>query len=110
MQLTIGKKLGLALGTVILLSAIGAALTYVTVHDLVSVATPTRENCADLTQEIKRSVDAVSGYLVAGGNSFRNDRENAWERIDSASGRLDSLISTSRENADRTILINSKPI
>lgn len=96
MQLTIGKKLGLGFGAVLLLMAISASVAYFkiadanqSVHKVVDEAFPTITACNEMLNGLNHSAAALRGYIILGNDpklaeSFKNDRQLAWSRLDDA--------------------------
>ncbi len=96
MRLTIGKKLGLSFGVILLLMVGSAVVTYLKVQEMgniqdrvVDLRFPTVRTGDSLLNGINRSLAALRGYMILGSDPtkatlFKNDRRAAWESIDSA--------------------------
>ncbi len=96
MHLTIGKKLGLAFGSIITLAAVGSVLSFsqITKSDqiaerLLNLRYPTVMTGKDLLNGMNQSLGALRGYMILGDDpaaaeKFKRERASAWANIDKA--------------------------
>lgn len=103
MKVSLGAKLTLAFGVIILLMVASSAVNYLSVnesrdiyHRIADVRMGTVLAGKDLTRGIYQSLAALRGYLVLGDDpamavKMRGQREQAWQGIDDALDRYHSL-------------------
>ncbi len=103
MQLSIGKKLFLGFGGVIVAIVLSAIFTEIQMiqmrssqQDVLTVRYPILLAGNELSNGMDQSLAAVRGYMILGGDDeagkkFKDERSNAWAKIDSAVSYLDSI-------------------
>ena len=103
MILTIGKKLSLAFGAILLLMAISSLITYSLILDnekiqqqVVNLRMKTVLLGKDVTNGINESLAALRGYIILGkepekAQQLSASRQVAWDNIDTAINQYDSL-------------------
>lgn len=96
MKLTIGRKLGIGFGLVILLMVINTIIGSVKMGELTTVQNrvidlrvPTLMAGRDMINGMNHSLAALRGYMILGGDEkkakiFHADRVKAWENLDKA--------------------------
>ncbi len=89
MRMTIGKKLGVGFGLMILLMAVVAVVVFANVRKVNSiqtrvmeVRTPTAIAGIELHDGINYSLAALRGYMILGTDNWKNERELAWKSLD----------------------------
>ena len=100
MKLTMGKKLGMGFGSIILLMIVSTVIGQMKVTELGNVQNrvtglrfPTVVTGRDMINGINHSLAALRGYMILGGESataaekFKADRAKAWQGIDDALAR-----------------------
>ncbi len=97
MKLTIGAKLGIAFGTVILLLAVSAGTAYynisrmrVDLNHVLDQAVPTVHSCNRLLADLNQASSGLRGYLVMDQNETRANEFKA-ENLDGWQGAMDEL-------------------
>ena len=103
MKVSLGAKLTLAFGVIILLMVASSAVNYLLVNDsrdtyhrIADVRMRTVLAGKDVTRGIYQSLAALRGYLILGDDpamavKMRGQREEAWQGIDDALDRYHSL-------------------
>ncbi len=103
LTLTIGKKLGLSFGIILLLMTISASITYSLIIDneniqdkVVNLRMKTVLLGKDVINGINESLASLRGYMILGNNpkkakAMQSTRQSAWKRIDSAIDEYDVL-------------------
>ncbi|WDE11417.1 HAMP domain-containing methyl-accepting chemotaxis protein [Thalassomonas haliotis] len=103
MKLTIGKKLGLSFGAILLLMIISGGVTYTLVldnekvqHQVVNLRMKTVLLGKDVTNGINSSLAALRGYMILGkdpakADLMRNARANAWQTIEASVKQFQQL-------------------
>jgi len=87
--LTVGKKLALGFGSILLILAILVAFIELKLNTLyevqervVELRMPTKVAGHDLINGINYSLAALRGYMILNKDSFRQQRQEAWSQID----------------------------
>jgi len=103
LTLTIGKKLGLSFGIILLLMTISASITYSLIIDneniqdkVVNLRMKTVLLGKDVINGINESLASLRGYMILGSNpkkakAMQSTRQSAWKRIDNAINEYDML-------------------
>lgn len=103
LTLTIGKKLGLSFGIILLLITISASITYSLIIDneniqdkVVNLRMKTVLLGKDVINGINESLASLRGYMILGSNpkkakAMQSTRQSAWKRIDNAINEYDML-------------------
>jgi methyl-accepting chemotaxis protein len=103
LTLTIGKKLGLSFGIILLLMTISASITYSLIIDneniqdkVVNLRMKTVLLGKDVINGINESLASLRGYMILGNNpekaeAMQSTRQSAWKRIDNAIDEYDML-------------------
>ncbi len=111
--MTIGRKLGLGFGAVLLLMAASATVVYLSVaqmnasaDNVVDHAFPTVTACDRMLNGLNHSVAALRGYIILGDDpkqaeKFKHDRSVAWKNIDEAIGELTRFFANTSDVEDR---------
>lgn len=104
MKLSIGKKLGLGFGLVIILGLVSATIALVNlnrmnraVENVVDEAVPTVRACDHLLSAVNESSTALRGYMMLGedpkaARSFKTARAEAWRNIEDSMSDLDAHV------------------
>lgn len=104
MQLSIGKKLLLGFGGVIVAIVLSAIFTETQMaqmrsnqHEVLEVRYPMLLAGNRLSNGMDKSLAAVRGYMILGGEEqanirFKNERRDAWKTIDDAIKYLDNIM------------------
>jgi methyl-accepting chemotaxis protein len=110
--MTIGKKLGLGFGAVLLLMVLTAAIVYWAiaimnrkVDAVVDQAFPSIAACDRMLNALNHSIASLRGMLLLGDDPkhadfFRGDRRSAWTQIDTALGELIRLYAGTTDAED----------
>lgn len=113
MRLTIGKQLALGFGAVIVLMAVSAAVAYRQVEEMnrtvagvVEESFPTVRGCDELLSGLANSLAALRGYLLLTADplqaaALKQQRQDAWNRMDAAVRRLETLYERSADSRSR---------
>ena len=111
--MTIGRKLGIGFGAVLLLMVASATIVYFSVarmkasaDKVVDHAFPSVAACDQMLSSLNHSVAALRGYIILGDDAkqaekFQQDRSMAWKNIDEALGELTRFYATTSESEDR---------
>ena len=103
MKITLGKKLGLGFGIVIVLMIINAIIGRMKIDELgviqdrlTEVRQPTLLAGRDMLNGINASLAALRGYMILGNDPkkaelFVSQRNNAWQEIDSALSKFSNF-------------------
>jgi len=103
LTLTIGKKLGLSFGIILLLMTISASITYSLIIDneniqdkVVNLRMKTVLLGKDVINGINESLASLRGYMILGNNpgkakAMQSTRQSAWNNIDNAINEYDIL-------------------
>ena len=94
MKSTIGTKLGISFGVVLVLMAFSALFSYITVQQLTGKAIPLKTHCDEMIINVQTSLTDLRSYMILGDEELTSDRSLAWKRIDAAAEELDSLKTT----------------
>ncbi|MCA9122094.1 MAG: PAS domain S-box protein [Planctomycetaceae bacterium] len=100
---SIGRKLALGFGAVLLLMAASAVLAFVKLNDLVSRAIPVDVNCVRLNDQIEKTLAAVPAYVVLGGERFRREYLESRAEIDLAMSELQALSGVAMSRDDQAL-------
>jgi methyl-accepting chemotaxis protein len=115
MKLTLGKKLGLGFGVILVLMAFSTVMSYVKLTDvkqtqdlIVNMRFPTLETARKLQRDLNQVGNKGRQAILAGGDPARREAaiklaDEAWAAVDEDVARLDELSSrwTLQENRDR---------
>jgi len=103
LTLTIGKKLGLSFGIILLLMTLSASITYSLIIDnekiqdkVVNLRMKTVLLGKDVINGINESLASLRGYMILGNDpkkakAMKSSRQSAWNRIDSAIAEYDLI-------------------
>jgi methyl-accepting chemotaxis protein len=103
MRLTLGKKLGLGFGVVLIMTALGAVITYLKAEDMnrtqelvLTVRIPTIETYAKLSGDLNYTAAKVRQAILAGADRDQEEKaqktwEAVWVDIDKDLHELDEL-------------------
>ena len=101
MQLTIGRKLGLGFGAVLMLMGISALFVLGRINHLVDGAIPLDKACYDLKEHIDDALAASHGHAIVGGAAFLEQYEAADKEILRVKANLEALTETAMDDEER---------
>lgn len=119
MRLTIGKKLGLGFGIVIVLMIVMATVAYVkvrkmsnTVTDVVDEAFPTKTTCERLRNGVTQQIASLRGYLILGADPVKakNLKEARATGVTEIGTELKKLSAYSRQWQDAQLRNDAEEI
>jgi methyl-accepting chemotaxis protein len=103
LNLTIGKKLGLGFGVLVMLIVASSTVTYIKVSQLreiesrvVNLRYPTVIAGREMVNGVNHSLAGLRGYMILGGDpamaaAFKKDRAAGWNEIEGALGQMESF-------------------
>lgn len=103
MKMTMGRKLGIGFGLIIVLMILSTVIGQMKVTELnvvqgrvTDLRFPTMVAGRDLINGINHSLAALRGYMILGGDEekaklFKGDRVKAWQELDDALARFDAF-------------------
>jgi len=122
MKFTIGKKLALGFGAMMLLIIISSALAYWELAEvneiekrIIEQRQPTVLVGRDLLNGVNQSLAGLRGYMILGADpakaeAFKNNRADAWQNIDNAVAKFEQFSAnwTNPENVKRLASLKSE--
>jgi len=89
MKLTLGKRLGIGFGVMILITICVACIVFIKVQAVnqiqdrvIEQRQPTILQSKDILNNINDSLASLRGYIILGKNKFKTNRALCWENID----------------------------